>query len=95
MFIIKIVKPSGSSDPTFFGAAGIDILDRDLLPSSPGDPRALPEIFDFFDGEEVEQPTAPELAPSPELEPRISDEDRKTKIVEESKESSWYYNKRG
>lgn len=70
--------PSGSSDPTFFGAAGIDILDRDLLPSSPGDPRALPEIFDFIDSDEVEQPTAPELAD--ELEPLISDEDRAYRI---------------
>ncbi|KAL8102167.1 hypothetical protein AgCh_026893 [Apium graveolens] len=46
----------------------------DLLPSSPGDPRALPEIFDFIDSDEVEQPTAPEFAD--ELEPLISDEDR-------------------
>ncbi|KAL8103956.1 hypothetical protein AgCh_028247 [Apium graveolens] len=44
--------PPGSSDPTFFGAVGVDILDRDQLPSSPGDPRALPSILDFIDNEE-------------------------------------------
>lgn len=70
--------PSGSSDPTFFGAAGID---RDQLPSSPGDPRALPEIFDFIDSDEVEQPTAPEFADELD-QPLISDEDRAHRIRE-------------
>lgn len=65
--------PSGSSDPTFFGAAGVDILDRDQLPASPGAicSEGLEEFCDFIDSDEVEQPAAPELAD--ELEPLTGD----------------------
>ncbi|KAL8103955.1 hypothetical protein AgCh_028246 [Apium graveolens] len=77
--------PSGSSDPTFFGAAGVDILDRDQLPSFPGDPRAVPSILDFIDSDEVEQPTAPEFAD--ELESLISDKER-ARIIREAWEDA-------